>query len=181
MSVMRALIAILCLTACAASTTERLQTLYRESLEPLDTGWSAEQVARHEELRDERITETLDLHAAGSVRGSDDQLYAAAILAESQRAEDLELACELALSAAEAGDERGLRLAAEAIDRRCMVLGEAQRFGTQYVFSPITERWDLYPWDPITTDTERAAMGVAPLAQALARLEELNPTTTSSP
>jgi len=78
------------------------------------------------------------------------------------------------LDAAERGAEEGFPLAAEAIDRECLQLGVPQRYGTQYVFSPVTGEWLLYQWDPATSDVERRAMGVPPLSEALARVRELN-------
>ncbi|MFM7281929.1 MAG: hypothetical protein ACKO32_09135, partial [Planctomycetia bacterium] len=46
-----------------------------------------------------------------------DQFYAALVLVESDRPEDLEAAQLIALKAAEGGENRGFRVAAEAQDR----------------------------------------------------------------
>ena len=67
-------------------------------------------------------------------------------------------------------------VAAEAIDRELLKGDQPQRYGTQYVYEPIVKKWSLYTWDETTTDAERRAMGVPPLAEALARVEILNNT-----
>ena len=74
----------------------------------------------------------------------------------------------------EAGDARGLPLAAEAIDRALKEQGLPQKYGTLYDFNRLTRKWELYRWDPKTTDAERTAMGVVTLEEARRRVQVLN-------
>ncbi len=104
----------------------------------------------------------------------EDRLFAAVLLLDSPEIDEVGQARDLALLAAQEGDDRGFRLAAEAIDRKLMLEGSPQRYGTQYIYSPAIKRWTLYTWDPATTDQQRATMGVLPLADALERAEMLN-------
>lgn len=103
-----------------------------------------------------------------------DYLYAGALLANSGFEDDLIAASACGLKAAELGDDRGFRVAAEAIDKLHMHRGENQRYGTQYYYVEVIQEWRLYPVDPATSDEERAAMGVEPLAELIARAELLN-------
>jgi hypothetical protein len=113
-------------------------------------------------LEEQRITSALD------------HFYAAVILVETDSETDLANAHELGLKAAELGETRGFRVAAEALDKLCVKLQLAQKYGTQYVYEPVIKAWRLYPVDPKTSDAERVAMGVEPMEKLLARLVELN-------
>jgi hypothetical protein len=62
-------------------------------------------------------------------------------------------------------------LAAAAQDRWLMAAGRPQRYGTQY--RSRGGRWELWPVDEATSDDERAAWDVPPLAEARRRAEEL--------
>jgi hypothetical protein len=85
-----------------------------------------------------------------------------------ERLEHFWRAHELALKAAELGHPQPARwLAAAAYDRWLMCQGQPQKYGTQYIAEEVY--WKLSDIDPATTDTERAAWGVPPLAKALAR------------
>ena len=48
------------------------------------------------------------------------------------------------------------------------------RYGTQFYYEEVLQKWRLYPVSGKTTDAERAAMGVAPLAELRAREDLLN-------
>jgi hypothetical protein len=167
---------LLALGACRTPTTsESLRRMYREAeSDQLSVNAPAKAQKRVADARRERIDETRRLVEERRVTKPEDAVYAAAILIDSNDVSDLALARDLALDAAEAGDDRGLWLGAEATDRWLMEQGLPQRYATQYVYSPITRTWSLYAWDPRTTDAERTAMGVATLAEALARVNELN-------
>jgi TPR repeat protein len=81
------------------------------------------------------------------------------------------LAHELAREAAERGHRPARWLAAAAYDRWCMYEGRPQRYGTQFVPDGVRHRlWDV---EPATTDAERAAWDVPPLAVQLRRAEAL--------
>jgi hypothetical protein len=78
---------------------------------------------------------------------------------------------ELAREAAERGHRPARWLAAAAYDRWCMYEGRPQRYGTQFVPDGVRHRlWDV---EPATTDEERAAWDVPPLAEQLRRADEL--------
>lgn len=166
--------ALTLLVACGSlPPAERLERLYEQGLAE-EGSTDADEQAEVEERRRERADEVREILAADVPLMPLDQLHAAAVLVDSRDPADLALARDLALDAAERGAEDGFALAAEAIDRECLQRGIPQRYGTQYIYSPVTSQWFLYEWDPATTDVERRAMGVPTLAEALARVRELN-------
>jgi len=172
----RALLLVLLLlptAACSSTASPRLEKLYELSLE--DPGDAADRraLASLGRRRLEWAGEVREMHAEGKLKTDRDLLIAATLLLDSPELDDLDLARDLALEAAERGDDRGFPLAAEAIDHGLMLRGEPQRYGTQYVDVP-GYGWTLYRWDPLTTDVEREAMGVPPIAVALERLKLLN-------
>ncbi len=92
---------------------------------------------------------------------------------------DARLAHALAREAAERGYAPARWLAAAAYDRSCMYEGRPQRYGTQFVPDGVRHRlWDV---EPATTDAERAAWDVPPLAAQLARAEALTRTEPQPP
>jgi len=158
--------------ACTSSTS--LKGMYSDSRSDAQLGDSPDDMLEAALARRERVERVHVLLAEGQVVTDEDKLRAAALLLDSNFPEDLDLATDLALEVAEAGDERGFPLAGEAIDRGRMLRGLPQKYGTQYVWSPISEKWTLYPWDELTTDAERAAMGLPSLPSAVARVGQLN-------
>jgi hypothetical protein len=171
---LRILLLLSPLAACVAPTgTELLEDLYAESCREIE-GRAKGSPGNRVEARLDRVAEVQDLIEAGVITTNTDRLYAATILLDSDRSEDLDVAAELALQAAEQGDSRALPIAAEAIDRALLLRDLPQKYATQYIFDPLTRSWSLYRWDPDTTDVERAAMGVAPIATALRRADLLN-------
>jgi hypothetical protein len=164
---------LLVAAACAASPSARLARLYEKSLETPGTDADRAELAALEKDRMRWIEEVREFHAKGALERDRDLLIASILLLDSPEIADLELARDLALEGAERGDDRGFPLAAEAIDRALMLQGEPQRYGTQYLHVP-EFGWVLYRWDPLTTDAERASMGVPALDEALERLKVLN-------
>jgi hypothetical protein len=111
----------------------------------------------------------------GDVTSADALFKASVILVDTSRIDDLELAEKLARKSAELGEPRGLRVAAEAVDKRAMLGGkDPQKYGTQYVFDWVLDSWRLYPVDIATTDAERAQMGVPTYAELLRAEDEMN-------
>jgi hypothetical protein len=99
-----------------------------------------------------------------------DLYHAALLFQHGDLVEDAWRAYELAHAAAEQGDERARWLTAAAYDRWCMYQSKPQKYGTQYVSDGVRQRlWDV---DPATTDVERAAWNVPPLAEQLRKAEE---------
>jgi len=103
-----------------------------------------------------------------------DCLKAAVILVGTKRVEDLDLAETLARRAAELGESKGLRVAAEAVDKRALITGRPQKYGTQFVFEYVLDSWRLYPVELSTTDDDRKAMGVPSYAELLASEDAMN-------
>ena len=175
---MRAHASILCLllaAGCAAPTpSESLAGMYAQSRRERAVDASSGRLGEIQAERQERIARVNALLDQGAVVTIDDYLYATAILLDSSDVNDLSVARELALRAAERGDDRGFRLAAEATDRNLMQRNLPQKYGTQYVYIPVTESWILYRWDTTTSDVERLAMGVPTIADSLRRAKELN-------
>lgn len=162
-------------SACQSPQPDQLESIYYDALADYtrDDGTGALDKSVLER-QDRRLATVRAFVARGQLQTADQYLFAAAILVTSDSIEDLVKAHELALHSAELGDERALSVAAEATDKVALKHSVPQRYGTQYVYDPVTSRWQLYPLDPNTTDTEREAMGVPPLAELLARVDELN-------
>ena len=168
---------VLCaaLLAACASSSRRLDRMYAELASdhaaPIEDEEDHLALARRQE---ERLAAVRGLVEAGEVQGAERHFEAAMILVGSDDQADLELAERQALEAARLGDDRGFRVAAEAIDKQLVKQGLRQRFGTQYALEPASGRWRLYPLDPATSDAERAAMGVPPLVEIVAGEARLN-------
>lgn len=113
-------------------------------------------------------------HATGELKTADDYFFGAAALVTSDDMDDLHLANEMALTAVELGEDRAFRLSAEAVDRILFKQGRPQRFGTQALYEPVLGEWRLHDLDPATSDEERVAMGVPPLAELRAWIDDLN-------
>lgn len=166
---------LLALLGACSTPSQQLRNMYRESLEErldgskftsLEDGYVLNQEDRRETVRGFVKEEKLVT--------SEDYLYAGVILSTSPFEDDLIAASASGLTAAEMGEERGFRVAAEAIDRLKMLRGEPQRYGTQYHYIEVIKKWRLYPVDPNTTDAERASMGIPSLAVLTERTAELN-------
>ncbi len=105
---------------------------------------------------------------------AEDKLWAAACLIHAESPERIALSLELARSAAQAGEQRALPLIAQAMDKQALQAGKPQPYGTQYLFHTDPGIWVLYDIDPRITDTERAEMGLPPLAELYANVKVLN-------
>lgn len=131
--------------------------------------------------REERAKKAREIAAAHGLKGAADHLKASVILVETDDAGDLKLAEDLALEAAREGEPLGFRVAAEAADKVLVKRGLPQRYGTQYEWVPVIKAWRLYPVDARTSDAERRAMGVPPLAELYQGEERLNQTSNPKP
>ena len=163
---------LLLATSCASEPTHA--DLYRQSREePGEFGDPAKDELS-ERARSTRIRRTRAILVQREEElDIEEKLHAAALLLDSNDSGDLAVAALLAEDAAKV-DERGLPLLAEAIDRQLMLQGLPQKYGTQYVWIPVTKTWELYRVDPSTSDIERSSLRVPTLAQAEARAEALN-------
>ncbi|TKC99014.1 hypothetical protein [Polyangium fumosum] len=110
---------------------------------------------------------------------AEDLFHAAWLFNHGDHPAEARRAHELAREAAERGFPQARWLAAAAYDRRCMYEGRPQKYGTQFVPDGVRHRlWDT---DPTTTDAERAAWDVPPLAAQLRRAEEMTRTEPQPP
>jgi hypothetical protein len=174
-----------CLFAACATTDpyglekiermDSVEKLYKQSVADLQgknlMGGLSETFLTRQTMRIER---TRELYQEGKVSSAKDCMYAAALLVSSSLLEDLQLARELGFRASQLGEPRGLPVAAEAIDKLCVALGEPQKYGTQIVYIQVLDRFRLEPVDPATSDEERAAMGLPPRLELEARVERMN-------
>lgn len=175
-SVMRLflILALLSLVSCR-TTTQKLRNMYENSLDERLGGSNfatlGPEYREHQETRLEHVREFV---REEQLVTAEDYLYAGALLSTSSQQDDLIAASASGLKAAELGEDLGFRVAAEAIDKLAMHNGENQRYGTQYYYVEVIQKWRLYPIDPATTDEERKAMGVEPLSELIARVDLLN-------
>ena len=124
--------------------------------------------ARDDRARLQHVLSLLDRHA---LRTPADYHHAAVILHHSNVREYYHLAFEMARRATDAGHAAARWWAAAALDRWLMRAGLPQKFGTQY--RHVGPSFELWMVDPNTTDDERAAWDVAPLAELHARARRL--------
>jgi len=128
-----------------------------------------------------RIDKAIEVMGDRRPRMPDDLFHLATVLSRSGDAEVLEQAYELARLAAERdADLDGARaLAAAALDRSLVARGKPQRYGTQTV--KVDGKWKLAELDPATTDADRAAWDVPPLAELRRRVETMDPAVDLPP
>ncbi len=141
----------------------------RRAFEQLDHEQIQQMLQRDRERR-QRVEELIGSEA---LQAPEDYFHAAMVFQHGEKLEDFWKAHELAMRGAELGHPDCRWLSAAAYDRWLMNQGKPQKYGTQY-----TARDDgpyrLWDVDPNTTDEERAAWNVPPLAEALRQAEELN-------
>jgi hypothetical protein len=175
------LLALSALAGCNSPSTS-LRGLAQDQrddvLAPVKT---AEDAASRRERSVERAAKVRKLLAEKGVGSAADRYYAALVLVQCPTEADLELAQQQALAAADQGEPRGFRVAAEAQDKLLVKRGMMQRYGTQFVWEPVLRAWRLYPIDPRTTDVERKAMGVPGLAELHQQEAALNKKEQNAP
>jgi hypothetical protein len=109
----------------------------------------------------------------------DNLFHAAWLFNHGEHPVEARRAHELAREAAARGHAGARWLAAAAYDRWCMYEGRPQKYGTQFV--PDGTRYRLWDVDPVTTDADRAACDVPPLAEQLRRAEAMTRTEPQPP
>ncbi|WP_102127223.1 hypothetical protein [Deinococcus planocerae] len=127
----------------------------------------------------ERRAQALALLRAGRLSTGQDHLAAAYLFQHGDCPEHYRLANLLAEQAIRRGSREARWIFAATFDRWQRSLGLPQRYGTQYrsVGTGGADpgcNFELEPYDPATTDEERARYDVPPLAEALRRAEEIN-------
>ena len=126
-------------------------------------------VAMRERDRQRRLRAD-ELVAAQVLCDAEDYYHAARLFQHGETPDDAWKAHTLALRAAEIGYRPARWMAAAAYDRWLMYQGKPQKYGTNYVSDGKRQRlWDV---DSTTTDEERAAWDVPPLAEQLRKAEE---------
>ncbi|MGH9425226.1 MAG: hypothetical protein ACRD2L_02850, partial [Terriglobia bacterium] len=118
----------------------------------------------------DRRKRVMEIFAANELHTAEDYYHAAWIMNHGDTPDDARNAHMLALRSSEFGYRAARWLAAAAYDRWQMYQGKLQKYGTNYVYDGRRDRlWDV---DPETTDEERAAWDVPPLAEQLRKAEE---------
>jgi hypothetical protein len=124
--------------------------------------------------RDEaRVAQVLKHDKKGELCTADDKWYGAWVLTQGDKIPVLERSYELAIEAMEAGHPNGNWLVAYTFDRKRVLGGYLQAYGTQ---TRVNERnqWCLIEVDPAITDAERAEYGQPVLADTYRRLLDMN-------
>ena len=146
--------------------------------------FDADQSSRRDRTMSERddrarLVHVLSMLERDALGTPADYHHAAMILQHGNAREHYHLAFELARRAAAVGYAPARWLAAAALDRWLMHAGLPQKFGTQ--FRQVGAALELWMVDPTTTDDERAAWDVPPLAEQLARASRLPVDDRSQP
>jgi hypothetical protein len=166
------------LAAACSATSNRLDRMYAAlqsdvAEQSRQEGFDPKIAQRHAE-RGAAVREMVE---AGEVKKGTDKFHAAVLLVETDDLELLKMSEQLAFEAAAEGVDLARRVAAEAIDKQLVKRRLPQRYGTQYEWVHVLRAWRLYPIDPLTTDADRAAMGVPPLAEIRRGEARLNEAT----
>jgi hypothetical protein len=120
----------------------------------------------------QRRERVMELASAGALQSAQDYFRAAQIMNHGDTPADARSAHLFALRSTEMGHRPARWLAAASYDRWQMYQGKPQKYGTNYVFDGNRDR--LRDVDPETTDDERAAWDVPPLAEQIRKAEEAN-------
>jgi len=119
-----------------------------------------------------RRVRSMEIVSAKGLQTADDYYYAAWIMNHGDTPEDARNAHLLALYSSELGYRPARWLAAASYDRWQMYQGKPQKYGTNYLYDGRGDRlWDV---DPKTTDEERAAWDVPPIAEQIRKAEQAN-------
>ena len=151
---------------------KELQSLYEADVEEHaqghERGTAAYQAMRErDQQRRQRISALMvdqDLWEAV------DYFHTAQIFQHGDTTEDAWNAYQLALQGTALGEPRARWMTAAAYDRWLMYQGKPQKYGTNYVSDGKHQR--LWEVDPTTTDADRAAWDVPPLAEQNRKAEE---------
>jgi hypothetical protein len=153
---------------------EELQALYeqdqadRQAFEQLNRK-QRQQVFKRDRKRRQRVEKIL---RSEMMQAPEDFFHAAMIFQHGEKLEHFWKAHELAKKGAELSHPNCRWLSAAAYDRWLMKQGKPQKYGTQYTARE-NKPYRLWDVDPTTTDEERAAWNVPPLAEALRQADVL--------
>ncbi|MBD8879852.1 hypothetical protein IHE49_05110 [Rhodanobacter sp. 7MK24] len=124
-----------------------------------------------------RCAEVMQLLGSGQMRTAEDFSNAALVFQHGDSVQDTQLALALATVASrmDPSNQAARQLVADAWDRIMVRSGKPQWYGTQFVRSKTTGKWELYPTDPnVVSDAQRSAMGIPTLEEDKAHLAEIN-------
>ncbi len=153
-----------------------LQTLYQQDqADRQATTWSSAT-----DQRDAQRRQTVhELLAAGQVRTGPDHYHAAMVMQHGSDSTDFRLAHQLARRAEALGEPRGRWLAAAALDRYLLSVGQPQRYGTQ--FREVKGHVYLDRFDSLAVSAaERQRVGAPSLDSLRAYLRTRNHSATAS-
>lgn len=150
---------------------EELRALYQadqaDRQPPID--WAT--MAAQDVIRRRRVEALI---AAGALQVAEDYFHAAMVFQHGPTPDYHLRAHELAKRSVEMGGPPVAKwLTAAAYDRWLRGQGKPQKYGTQYSWQG--DHWEVADVDPDTTDDERAAWEVPPLAVAQARAAQMDP------
>lgn len=131
-------------------------------------------VGKRDAARRAQVMRLLD---SGQVHSAEDFSSAALIFQHGDSVQDTQLALALATVASrmDPSNRDATQLVADAWDRIMVRSGKPQWYGTQFVRSKTTGKWELYPTDPdAVSDAQRSAMGIPSLEEDKAHLAEIN-------
>lgn len=124
-----------------------------------------------------RRARVMQLLSSGSVRTAEDFFDAALIFQHGDSIQDAQLALALATIASKINpaNREASVLAADAWDRIMTRAGKPQWYGTQFVKSKVTGKWELYPTEPsVITEAQRKAIGLPTLEEDKVHLDQIN-------
>ena len=154
------------LAAACSSTSSRLDRMYTSLKQDIaDHGDETKLDPKLAQRNAERAATVRKMVESGEVTKGIDRFHAAVLLVETDDLDSLKLSEQLAMQAADQDVPLARRVAAEAIDKQLVKQHLPQRYGTQYEWVAPLRVWRLYSVDPITTDADRAKMGVPPMAE----------------
>ncbi len=123
------------------------------------------QIVEQDKIHRQQVRELID---QGVLQEPMDYHHAAMVFQHGASSDDFKLAHELAAKAVEMGSTQSKWLFAATLDRYLLSTDQPQKYGTQFRMADSGE-WELGPYDPATTDEERAEYFVPPIAEAIAR------------
>jgi hypothetical protein len=127
-----------------------------------------------QERHEKRADEVREIVTTDPPDSRESKFQAAVLLVESWKQDNLALAEKLGREVGLDGEKLGYRVAAEAVDKQLVARGLPQHYGTQFEWVFVLQAWRLYPIDPATTDADRKAMEVHPLAQLYQDEKKMN-------
>lgn len=166
-----------CHTAAASSANHDLASIAAadqgdRTPGPNKIDWNV--VGKRDAARRAQVMQLLD---SGQVRTAEDFSDAALIFQHGDSVHDTQLALALATVASriDPSNRDAKQLVADAWDRIMVRSGKPQWYGTQFLRSKATGKWELYPTDPdAVSDAQRSAMGIPSLEEDKAHLAEIN-------